>query len=307
MKVSEKIRVLIAEDDYLVSETIKHALNEIGYELVGKATDGLEVIEMACAIRPDVVLMDIQMPELDGLQASGEIQKRCPMPIVILTAHDSKEFIERASEVGVSAYLLKPPKPSEIQRAIRIALARHGDLIELRRAYEEIKFKNKELENDQKKIETDLRNQKQELIEKRISQEKTNEVLKAILDQREIEKKAIEQSIVVNLKKFVFPYLDDLEQQKINKNAAAYLNIIRANIEQLIPPASKSLSSAYIELTPTEIKVADFIRQGKSTKSIAAILNVSTSTVEKHRNKIRQKFNILKKKVNLHTYLNSLS
>lgn len=305
--MNERIRVLIAEDDYLVSETIKHALNDIGYELVGKATDGLEAIEMACSIRPDVVLMDIQMPELDGLQASSEIQKRCPMPIVILTAHDSKEFIEKAVEVGVSAYLTKPPKPSEIRRAIIIALARHGDFIELQKTCEEIKFKNLALESDQKKIKTDLRKQSQELVERTISQDKTNEALKAILDQREIEKKAIEQNMVINLKRFVFPYLDHLEQQSINKNANTYLNIIRANIEQLIPPVSNSLSNAYLKLTPTEIKVADLIRQDKPTKSIAAILNVSTSTVEKHRNKIRRKFNILKKKVNLHTYLNSLS
>jgi DNA-binding NarL/FixJ family response regulator len=229
------------------------------------------------------------------------------MPIVILTAHDSKQLIERASEVGVSAYLIKPPKPAEIRSAITIALARHGDLNELRKAYEEITYKNKELENSKKRIENELRNQEKELIEKSMSQDKTNEALKTILDQREIEKKAVEQNIVANFKRYISPYLDDLEQQKIDKNAFTYLNIIRSNIEQLLLPLSKSLGSAYLELTPTEIKVADFIRQGKSTKSIAAILNVSTSTVEKHRNKIRKKFNILKKNVNLYTYLNSLS
>ena len=159
----------------------------------------------------------------------------------------------------------------------------------------------------QKKIEIDLSRQRRELIEKTISQQRANEALKAILDQREIEKKSIEQSMVTNIKRFVFPYLADLERQKIGNHAKTYVKIIRTNIEQLLSPASKSLSGAYLDLTPTEIKVADLIRQGESTKSIADILNTSVSTVEKHRNKIRKKLNLLKKKVNLQTYLNSLS
>ena len=158
----------------------------------------------------------------------------------------------------------------------------------------------------QKNVEIDLTRNRKELIEKTISQEKANEALKALLDQREIEKKSIEQSMVNNLKRFVFPYLEDLERQNLGNEAMTYVNIIRTNIEQLISPVSKSLSGAYLDLTPTEIKVADFIRQGKSTKSIAVILNTSVSTVEKHRNKIRKKLGILKSKINLNTFLNSL-
>ena len=159
----------------------------------------------------------------------------------------------------------------------------------------------------QKLIESDLINQQKVLVNKSISLEKTNQALKTLLDQREIEKKSIEQSMVSNLKRYVLPYLDDLEQQNIGKDTQTYLNIIRSNIEQLISPISKSLGGAYLALTPTEIKVADLIRQGRSTKSIAASLNTSGSTIEKHRNKIRKKLNVLKKKVNLYTYLNSLS
>ena len=113
--------------------------------------------------------------------------------------------------------------------------------------------------------------------------------------------------MVTNLKRFIFPYLDDLEQHKSRKDAKTYVNIIRTNIEQLIYPVSKNLSGAYLDLTPMEVKVADLIRQGLPTKSIADHLNISISTVEKHRNKIRKKLGIANKKVNLHTYLNSLA
>ena len=152
----------------------------------------------------------------------------------------------------------------------------------------------------QKEVEIDLLRQKTSL-------EKANEALKLLLDQRETEKKSVEQTMVNNLKRFVFPYLDDLQRHNIGNEAMTYVNIIRTNIEQLISPVSKSLSGAYLDLTPTEIKVADLIRQGKSSKSIAVMLNTSISTVEKHRNKIRKKLGILKKKVNLQTFLNSLT
>jgi len=145
MKKKEIIRVLIAEDDYLVSETIKRTLKDIGYELAGKASDGLEAVEMACSLKPDVVLMDIKMPEINGLEATSRIQERCPVPVVVLTAHESQDFVDKASEAGVAAYLTKPPKPAEIERAVTISISRHKDLMELRRLNKEIESKNKEL------------------------------------------------------------------------------------------------------------------------------------------------------------------
>ncbi len=154
MKKNEKIRVLIAEDDYLVSEIIKRALKEIGCELAGKASDGLEAVEMTCSILPDVVLMDIQMPGIDGVEATRRIQERCPIPVVVLTAYESQDLVEQASEAGVAAYLTKSPKPAEIKRAITIAMSRHEDLMELRRLNKEIESKNEELEKAFMEIKT---------------------------------------------------------------------------------------------------------------------------------------------------------
>ncbi len=139
MEKNQKTRVLVAEDDYLVGETIKRTLKQIGYDLVGKASDGVEAVEMAVSLRPDVVLMDIQMPELDGLEAARQIQEHCPMPVVILTAYESRSLVEKASEVGVGAYLIKPPNLAEIERAITIAVARFDDMMELRRLNTELK------------------------------------------------------------------------------------------------------------------------------------------------------------------------
>lgn len=133
MKIKDKIRVLVAEDNQVVSELIKHALEVIGYEMAGLAVTGAEAVTMTVSLKPDVVLMDIEMPAFDGLEATRQIQILQPTPVVILTAHEGEERIKKASEVGASSYLIKPPQVKELERAIIMALARHNDLMECRR------------------------------------------------------------------------------------------------------------------------------------------------------------------------------
>ena len=147
MNIKDKIRVLVAEDNRVVSELIKHSLHKIGFEMVGLAITGIEAVDMTASLRPDVVLMDIEMPELDGLEATRQIQTRQPTPVVFLTAHEGEDLIEKASEVGASAYLTKPPQVKELERAIIMALARHDDLMECWRL-------NRELERALKEIKT---------------------------------------------------------------------------------------------------------------------------------------------------------
>ncbi|MDY7079141.1 MAG: response regulator [Chloroflexota bacterium] len=125
------IRVLVAEDDYLVGEMIKGLLEDSGYAVVGEATTGLEVIEMVQSLRPDVVLMDIKMPDMDGIEATRLIYERCPTPVVVLTAYETEVLVEGATEAGVGAYLIKPPNAREIERAITISLARFDDIVKL--------------------------------------------------------------------------------------------------------------------------------------------------------------------------------
>jgi signal transduction histidine kinase len=143
----QPIRVLVVEDDFLVCEEITRTIRKIGVlEQVGVASNGERAIEMAERLKPDVILMDIKMPKMDGVTAAGIIQDSNPTPIVILTAHESFDLVEEASRNGVSAYLTKPPKKEEIERAITIAMARHGDLMETRRLVATIKLRESELE-----------------------------------------------------------------------------------------------------------------------------------------------------------------
>ena len=138
MNVQKDTRVLIVEDDSLVSEMIQGLLEERWYIIAGRAVNGLQAIEMTQSIQPDVVLMDIELPDMDGIEATRHIYESCPTPVVVLTAYDTPDLVERASAAGVGAYLVKPPDAHEMERAITIAMARFDDLMELRRLNAEL-------------------------------------------------------------------------------------------------------------------------------------------------------------------------
>jgi DNA-binding NarL/FixJ family response regulator len=146
--------VLIAEDDFFVSKGTERVLKKKGYDVLGIASNGEKVVEMAIELQPDIILMDIQMPKVNGLEAALQIQEKCPTPIIVLTAHESIELVEQAGRTGVGAYLTKPPDEDEIDRAITIARARHKDLMELKKLYKEMEVKNKALEKALAEIKT---------------------------------------------------------------------------------------------------------------------------------------------------------
>ncbi|MCB0222379.1 MAG: response regulator [Anaerolineae bacterium] len=137
-----------------MSKMIRGKLEETGYIIVGEAADGREAVDLTRTEQPDVVLMDIEMPYLNGIEAAAEIQQHCPTPVVILTAYDTPELIIKASEAGIGAYLRKPPHAKELQIAITVAMARFGDLMELDRLNEALRLRNKELQAALDQIKT---------------------------------------------------------------------------------------------------------------------------------------------------------
>jgi AmiR/NasT family two-component response regulator len=149
-----RVRVLIAEDNFLVGEMIQGVAEEAGYIVVGRAMDGRQAVEMTTDLHPDVVLMDIKMPDLDGIEAAEMIQDRCPTPIVILTAYATPEMLKEAGAVGAGAFLAKPPRVRELNQAIVIARARFGDLLRLRFANDVLQRRTNELEKALAKIKT---------------------------------------------------------------------------------------------------------------------------------------------------------
>ena len=125
-------RILIAEDETIIRLDLRSLLEANGYEVCGEARDGQEAVELARTLDPDVAIMDVKMPRLDGIEAAKRILAWRPIPIVMLTAFDQEEIVARAVEAGVFAYLVKPYREQDLIPAIRTAEARHAELVVVR-------------------------------------------------------------------------------------------------------------------------------------------------------------------------------
>jgi response regulator NasT len=123
-------RIVVAEDESLIRMDIVETLKDQGFDVVGEAGDGLKAIALAKELRPDLMVMDIKMPDLDGLSAAEQIAE-LRIPVVFLTAFNQQELVARASEVGAMAFLVKPFSPEDLLPAIEIAMSRHQQLTQL--------------------------------------------------------------------------------------------------------------------------------------------------------------------------------
>jgi len=150
------------------------------------------------------------------------------------------------------------------------------------------------------KIEASLRKREAELKE-------ANTALKVLLQNLEQSRSEIEKQVMTNVNELIVPYLEKLKRCTKDEKARAYIGILETNISEITAPFGEYLSSKFSSLTPTEIEVAKLVMQGKTTKTIAAVLNTATSTIDFHRNNIRRKVGITSSRVNLRTYLSSLN
>ena len=126
-------RVVIAEDEALIRMDLAEMLGEQGYEVVGEAGDGAKAVSLAEELRPDLVILDVRMPVLDGIAAAERIAAKRIAPVVILTAFSQRELVERARDAGAMAYLVKPFSASDLVPAIEMAVSRFAELEALER------------------------------------------------------------------------------------------------------------------------------------------------------------------------------
>jgi len=145
-----------------------------------------------------------------------------------------------------------------------------------------------------------------DLEKKSRSLEETNAALRVLLKQREEDKTDLEEKVLHNIKELVLPYIDKLRAGQQNRDTVI-IDIVESNLNEILSPFIKSMASKYANFTPKEIQIADLMKKGKSTKEISTILNLSPRTIDIHRYNIRRKLNINKKKVNLQSYLLTLT
>ncbi len=126
------LRILIAEDETIIRLDLRGLLEGAGFEVCAEARDGIEAVELARSERPDLAILDVKMPRLDGIDAARRILDERAIPIVMLTAYGQRELVARAVEAGVFGYLVKPFRESDLLPAIHTARARHDELSLLR-------------------------------------------------------------------------------------------------------------------------------------------------------------------------------
>ena len=158
-----------------------------------------------------------------------------------------------------------------------------------------------------KQAELSLIEKGKELENKSHELEEVNAALKVLLKHRDEDKKEFEKKVITNVKNLVFPYLEKLKNSRLNDRQKVYLNIIQSNLEDIVAPFLRQLSLSFSDLTPSEIQVAGLVKDGKTTKEIAGLLNSSTGAVNFHRNNIRKKLGLRNTKTNLRSFLLPLS
>jgi PAS domain S-box-containing protein len=180
---------------------------------------------------------------------------------------------------------------------------------ELRKAHDRLVRLNETLKQEieeRKQIEQELRKREAELEIQTSELEEVNTALRVLLKRRDEDKAEIEEKIVFNVNELVLPYIERLRRSGMDAKQTAYVNILESNLNNIVSPVIHKLSSKFLGLTPTEIQIANLVKEGKTTKEIAEILHSSPRTVEFHRNNIRKKMGIKNSKANLRSHLLSM-
>lgn len=134
----DRTRIIIADDESLIRMDLREMLTNLGYLVIDEAGDGRKAVELARSLKPDIVLMDIKMPEMDGIEAAKILTEEKIAPVLLLSAYSQQELVQRAQEAGVAGYLVKPFRESDLTPAIEVALARFSEFRTIERELDDV-------------------------------------------------------------------------------------------------------------------------------------------------------------------------
>ncbi len=291
-----QIKILLVDDEELLRLTLSKDLEDADYA-VDTAVDGRQACVMLAGKSYDLVITDLIMEGVDGMQVLKEAKRIDPTcGVLLLTGYGNMDSAIEAIRCDADDYLLKPYQYEEL-------LFRLTRCLEKRQLRQSLKETERHLRKSHAELEKKVQKRTLEIQVKHQEVSDANTTLRVLLEQQEKGKKKVEQTITTNLKENIFPYLDLLKGELKDSKGLIYTTIIEKNIHNITSSFSKELSSDSLNLTPREIQVANLVRQGRTSKDIAELLNLSHGTVEFYRQNLRKKLDITGRKTNLRSFL----
>ncbi|HOW56519.1 MAG TPA: response regulator [Smithellaceae bacterium] len=280
--MKSNLRILILEDVPADAELMEDELKQSGFNYEARRVAGRAAfIKELAEFSPDLILADYSLPGFDGRSALNIIREKYPdIPFIFVSGALGEELAIELLKKGATDYVLKN-RLFRLAPAVKRALAETAEHQERKRAENELRQKSKSLEE-------------------------ANIALKVLLQHRDEDRKAIEEKIITNVKKLALPYIEKLKTLKLNENQLAYVRIIEDHLNDIISPFLRNLTMDHLDFTPREIQITALVKEGKTTKDITELLNISATAVDFHRKNIRQKLGIKNEKTNLRSYLLSL-
>lgn len=298
-------RILIVDDEESVLRVFRKILSKNNY-MCATALDGGEARKRLEDEPFDLMLCDIRMPGESGLDLTSHVRISYPnMGVIIVTGVDDPETARITQDMGVYGYLTKPCQPNQLLISVANALRRR-ELEEKEKIYlQSLEYAVAERTADLVSINEKLKEREAELEARQCDLQEVNSALRVLLKKREEDRGVLEDKVIANVKRLIEPYLKKLFNTGMNAEQCNLLGILEKNLDEIVSPFARDLST-YQDLTPTELQVANLIKQGKRTKEIAQILNLSVNTIKTHRFKIRTKLGLKNSPKNLTSHLTSL-
>jgi len=292
-------RILVAEDDPVISKLMSDFLLILG--IPGKIVrDGQEAIAALTTDCFPLVFTDMHMPHIDGMQLIRHIKKHHPTTdVVAMTAYSQDYGLVDVIRAGAADYMTKPFTLAEFKAKIKRATRERALLQQLQHEIAKRRHSETDLSQQKDSLLDQIEQQKEELLE-------TNAALRLILRQRDMEKNDLANLLAARFHKEISPYLEKLNKTKLQEIQRHYLEIIAMNLESIFLPASRTNNFTHKPFTEMEVKVVNLMKQGKTSKEIAAMLHVSPGTIRTHRENIRKKLQITNTKKNLYKTIISI-
>ncbi|MDD3813412.1 MAG: response regulator [Desulfocapsaceae bacterium] len=292
-------RILIVEDDPDILQFMSKVLITLGITPT-LAEDGQDAIDKLTAGPFPLVFTDMNMPHIDGMQLILHIRDHYPgTDVIAMTGYSEKYGLIDVIRAGAADYMTKPFTLNEIKAKIRRVTRERALLQGLQQEIAKQHLCERDLSREKNTLLEQVQQQKKELLE-------ANTALRIMLRQRDIEKNELVSSFTNRFLNDIAPYLEKLQQPPLQEVQKHYLDILTINLESIFNPDRRGRTFNHTPFTEAEVRVINLIKQKKTSKEIAVLLQVSTGTIRTHRENIRKKLQITNNKRSLYKTLLSI-